>query len=136
MDIAEAAFATTRGQQTHAGSSQIQLVVFALDRDARNCAGRHAYNQIAAITAVLARAATVAATAGLKFALIAKWQQGIEMLIGQDIDMTATAAIAAVGATARHVCLASKARRTIATVTGLNRDLRTIKKFTSHNVCS
>jgi hypothetical protein len=58
------------------------------------------------------------------------------MLIGQDIDMPATAAIAAVGATAGHVSFAPKARRTIAAVTGLNDDLCTIKKFTSHNVCS
>jgi hypothetical protein len=82
---------------------------------------------------VLARAATVAAAAGLKFALIAKRQQSIEMLIGQDIDMPTTAAIAAVGATARHVRFTPKARRTIAAIAGLHRDLRPIKKFTSHN---
>jgi hypothetical protein len=54
------------------------------------------------------------------------------MLIGEDIDMPATATITAVGATARHVCFAPKARRTITAVTSLNRDLRTIEKFTSH----
>ena len=132
MDIAEAALTTARRQQTHAGSDQIQLVGFALDRRARNSAGRHTHDQILAVAAVLTRAAAVAAAAGLKFALIAKWQQSIEMLIGQEIDMPATAAIAAVGATARYVRFATKARRTVTAVTSLNYNLSTIKKFTSH----
>ena len=110
MDIAEATFATARSQQTHARGCQIQLVVLALDCDARNRAGRHAYHQIATIAAMLARAAAIAATTGFKFALVAKWQQRIEMLIGQNIDMPATTAIAAVGATARHMCFAPEAR--------------------------
>ena len=50
--------------------------------------------------------------------------------------MPATSAIAAIGATARHVRFATKARRTITAVTGLNRDLSTIKKFPSHNLYS
>jgi hypothetical protein len=133
MDMSETAFTTARRQQTHAGSGQIHLIVFALDCDSRNRARWHAHNQILAIAAMLARAATIAATASFKLALIAKWQQRIEMLIGENIDMPTTAAIAAIGTTARHVCFAPKARRTITTITGLNRYLRTIEKFTSHN---
>ena len=51
------------------------------------------------------------------------------MLIGQKIDMPATAAIAAVGATARHMRFAPKARRTIAAIAGLNRDLAPDQKI-------
>ena len=54
------------------------------------------------------------------------------MLIGQEIDMPAAPAIAAVRAAARHVRLAAKARRAIAAVAGLHQDLRAIVKFTSH----
>src|SRR6266508_2599795 len=92
MDIAEAALTTARRQQTHAGSDQIQLVGFALDRRARNSAGRHTHDQILAVAA----------------------------------------AIAAVGATARYVRFATKARRTVTAVTSLNHNLSTIKKFTNH----
>src|SRR5947209_3238056 len=129
MDIAKAAFAAARGEQAHARRRQIDLIFLALDRHPRDRTRRHAHDQILAIAAVLTRAAAIAATAGLKFALIAKRQQRIEMLIGQQVDMPATATIATIGATARHMRLTPKSSRTIAAITGLNRDLRPIKKF-------
>jgi hypothetical protein len=60
----------------------------------------------------------MAAAAGFKFLLEAEVEQRIEIRIRDEIDVPARAAVAAVGAAARHELLAPEAQRAPAAVAG------------------
>src|SRR5262245_29387751 len=86
---------------------------------------------------MFARPAAVAAALGLETGPLAEGQQRVEMWVGDQIDVAAASAVAAIGPAAWDVRLTAECRRAIAAVAGLEEYSSAIVEFTSHNqVCA
>lgn len=62
-------------------------------------------------------------------ALKAKIDQGVEVLVGQQVDITTIATVTAIRATVRDILFSTEADTAISTVTRFDTDLNFINKF-------
>ena len=101
-------------------------------RVAHDGAARHADREILALLAELARALTVHAVVGDVFALVAKVHQRGHVVVDNEDDVAAVAAVAAVGAARGDVLFAVERHRAIAALARAAEDARLINKRCCH----
>ena len=90
---------------------------------------RDAQGAILAASAGTVGALTVLATLGGMETLETVVDQGVQVLIGDQIDITTVTAVTAVRAAVRDVLLTAKAHTTVTTVTGIDSNLDFINKL-------
>ena len=90
---------------------------------------RDAQGAILAASAGTVGALTVLATLGGMETLETVVDQGVQVLVGDQIDITAVTTITAVRTTVRDVLFTAKAHTTVTTVTGIDSNLDFINKL-------
>ena len=130
MRVAPAALAAAaEDERLGVGHILDDLVRF---RVAHDGAARHADREILALLAELARALTVHAVVGDVFALVAKVHQRGHVVVDNEDDVAAVAAVAAVGAARGDVLFAVERHRAIAALARAAEDARLINKRCCH----
>ena len=128
MHIALAAVPAMRNQQLLSVLGQVADEFFGGDIGDRG-AHRHADQGVFASLAEHLPAPAVLATLRLEAALVAEVDQGVDVLIGNQPDAAAIAAVATIRSTERNKFLATKAHAAVATGAGLDVDLRFVDEF-------
>jgi len=130
MRVAPAALAAAaEDERLGVGHILDDLVRF---RVAHDGAARHADREIIALLAELARALTVHAVVGDVFALVAKVHQRGHVVVDNEDDVAAVAAVAAVGAARGDVLFAVEHHSAIAALARAAEDARLINKRCCH----
>ena len=130
MRVAPAALAATaENERLGIGHILDDLVRF---RVAHDGAARHADREILALLAELARALTVHAGLGDVFALVAEVHQCRHVVVDDEDNVAAVAAVTAVGAACGDIFFAVERHRTVAALTGAAENARLINKRCCH----
>ena len=95
---------------------------------------RYGYNNITAAMTGTVGTASVLAASGDKLTFKAEINQGIEIIVRNQIYITAVTAVTAVRTALRYIFLSAETYAAVAAVTGFNLDMSFINKF--HNALS
>src|SRR5690606_26731206 len=121
VHVAQAALAAARDQQALAVAGEVADHLVGVDVD-HHRAYRDGDDLVLAALAVHLAAHAVLAALGLELALVAEVDQGVEVLVGQQPDVAALAAVAAVRPAQRDELLAPEAHAAVAAVAGSDGD--------------
>src|SRR5690606_5448169 len=117
MHVAQAAAATLRHEQALAVAGQVADHLVGIDAVHRG-AGRHGDQHVLATLAVHLPAHAVLAALGSELLLVAEVDQGVEVLVGDQVHAAAIATVATVRPTQRNELLAPETHAAVAAVAG------------------
>src|SRR5690606_36965453 len=122
VHVAQPALAATGHQQALAVGGQVADHLVGVDA-VHHGAGGHGDDHVLAALAVHLPAPAVLAALGAEQLLVAEVDQGVEVLVGDQPDAAAIAAVAAIRPAQRNELLAAEAHAAVAAVAGGDGDL-------------
>src|SRR5581483_5705965 len=126
VNVAQPSAATPRDKHPIPGLHQVGQDLIALGR-ADHRAWGDLEHQVLTAGAVLALPQAPSARSGLEVLLVGVGDEGVQLIVGFDVDRAAAPAVPAIGAAVRHVHLAPQVRGAIPSIAGLYINFYSVK---------